>query len=74
MILKQEERHRDKQSTFQRYEFHFTSLQGISSVTYFAVSKTTQHKLPQLKQGPTIYAIGPPVLHVDREDFLIHQV
>ena len=61
MMLKQEERHREKQSTIQRYEFHFTSIQRTSSITYFAVRKTTQHKLPQLKLGPTIYAIGPPV-------------
>ena len=53
--------HRDKQSTLQRYEFHFTLIQRTSSVTYFAVRKTKQHKLPQLKLGPTIYAIGPPV-------------
>ena len=33
----------------------------VSSATYFAVRKTTQHKLPQLKLGPTIYAIRPPV-------------
>ena len=62
MMLKQEERHGEKQSTIQRYEFHFTSIQRTSSITYFAVRKTTQHKLPQLKLGPTIYAIGPPVL------------
>ena len=49
MMLKQEERHREKQSTIQRYEFHFTSIQRTSSITYFAVRKTTQHKLPQLK-------------------------
>ena len=61
MILKQEERHRDKQSTIQRYEVHFTSIQRTSSVTYYAVRKTTQHKLPQSKLGPTIYAIRPPV-------------
>ena len=62
MILKQEDRHRGKQSTIQRYEFHYTSIQRTSSVTYFAVRKTTQHELPQLKPGPTIYAIGPPVI------------
>ena len=62
MMQRQEERHRDKKSTLQRYEFHFTSIQRTSSVTYFAVRKTTQHKLPQLKLGPTIYAIGLPVL------------
>ena len=61
MMLKQEERQRDKQSTIQLYEFHFTSIQRTSSVTYFAVKKTTQHKLPQLKLGPTIHTIGPPV-------------
>ena len=61
MILRQEEKHRDKQPTIQRYEFHFTSIQRTSSVTYFAVRKKTQHKLPQVKLGPTIYAIGPPV-------------
>ena len=49
MMLKQEERHREKQSTIQRYVFHFTSIQRTSSITYFAVRKTTQHKLPQLK-------------------------
>ena len=66
MMLKQEERHREKQSTIQRYEFHFTSIERASRFTYFAVRKTTQLKLPQLKLGPTIYAIGPPVvqLHV----------
>ena len=64
MVLKQEERHRDKQSTIQRYEFHFTSIQRISSITYFAVRKA-KHKLPQSKLGPTIYAIGPPVVHLD---------
>ena len=63
MMLKQEERHREKQSTIQRYEFHFTSIQRTSRFTYFAVRKTTQHKLPQLKLGPTTYAIGPPVAH-----------
>ena len=57
MMLKQEERHREKQSTIKRYEFHFTSIQRTSRFTYFAVRKTTQHKLPQLKLGPTIYAI-----------------
>ena len=62
MMLKQEERPRDKQSTIQWYEFHFTSIQRTSSMNYFAVRKTTQHKLPQLKLGPTIYAIGPPVI------------
>ena len=61
MVQKQEERHRAKQSTLQRYEFHFTSIQRTSSVIYFAVRKTTQHKLPQLKLGPTIDAIGLPV-------------
>ena len=61
MMLKQEERHRENRSTIQRYEFHFTSIQRTSRFTYFAVRKTTQHKLPQLKLGPTIYAIGPPV-------------
>ena len=61
MMQEQEERHRDKQSTLQRYEFHFTSVQRTSRVTYFAVRKTTQHELPQLKLGPTIYAIGLPV-------------
>ena len=60
MILKQEERHRYKQSTIQRYEFHFTSIQRTSSVTYFATRKTRKHKLPQVKLGPAIYAIGPP--------------
>ena len=64
MMQKQEERHRDKQSTLQRYEFHFTSIQRTSSVTYFAVRKKTQHKLPQLKLGPTICAIGLPVAHL----------
>ena len=49
MMLKQEERHREKQSTIQRYEFHFTSIQRTNSITYFAVRKRTQHKLPQLK-------------------------
>ena len=63
MTLKQEERHRDKQSTTRQYEFHFTSIQRKSSVTYFAVRKTTQHKLPQLKLGSPIYAIGPPVVY-----------
>ena len=62
IMVKQEERYRDKQSTLQRCEFHFTSIKRTSSVTYFAVRKTTQHKLPQLKIGPTIYAIGLPVL------------
>ena len=62
MMLKQEERHRDKQSTIQRYEFHFTSIQRTSSLTYFTVRKTTQHKLSQLKLGPTIYAIEPPAV------------
>ena len=33
-----------------------------SSVTYFAVRETAQHKLAQLKLGPTIYAIGTPVV------------
>ena len=65
MMLKQEERHREKRSTIQRYEFHFTSIQRTSRFTYFAVRKTTQLKLPQLKLGPTIYAIGPPVVQVD---------
>ena len=62
MMQKQEERHRDEQSTLQRYESHFTSIQGTSTVTYFAVRNTTQHKLPQLKLDPTIYAIGLPVV------------
>ena len=66
MMLKQEERHRDKRSTIQRYEFHSTSIQRTSGVTYFAVRKTTQHKLPQLKLGPTIYAIGTPVVRVTK--------
>ena len=35
MMQKQEERHRDEQPTLQRYEFHFTSVQRTSSVTYF---------------------------------------
>ena len=61
MVQKQEERHRAKQSTLQRYEFYFTSIQRTSSVTYYAVRKITQHKLPQLKLGPSIYAIGLPV-------------
>ena len=61
MMQKQEERHRDKYSTLQRYELHFTSIQRTSGVTYFAVRKTTQHTLPQLKLGPTIYTIGLPV-------------
>ena len=61
IMQKQEERHRAKQSTLQRYEFHFTSNQRTSSVTCFAVWKTTQNKLPQSKVGPTIYAIGLPV-------------
>ena len=52
---------RDKQSTIERYEFHFISIQRASNITYFAVRKTTQHKLPQIKLGPTIYEIGPPV-------------
>ena len=51
-----------KQATIQRYEFHFTSIQRTSSVTYFAVRKRTQHKWPQLKLGDNIYAIGPPVV------------
>ena len=46
---------------FHRYEIHFTGIQRTSSITYFAVRKTTLHKLPQLKLGPTIYGIGPPV-------------
>ena len=43
MMQRQEERHRDEQSALQRYEFHFTSIQRTSSVTYFAVRKTTQN-------------------------------
>ena len=66
MMLKQEERLRDKQSTIKRYESHFTSIQRTSSIAYFAVRKTTQHKLPQLKLRPTIYAIGPPVVGGER--------
>ena len=62
MMLKQEERPRDKQATIQWHELHFTSIQRTSSNSYFAVRKTTQHKLHQLKLGPTIYAIGPPVI------------
>ena len=62
MMQRQEERHRDKQSTLQRYEFQFTSIQRTSSFTYFSVRKTTQHKLPQLKLGPTMCAIGLPVV------------
>ena len=61
MIQKQEERHGDKQPTLQRYEFQFTLIQRTSSVTNFAARKTAQHKLPHLKLGPTIYAIGLPV-------------
>ena len=57
VMQKQELRHRDKQSTLQRYEFHFALIQRTSSFTYFAVSKTTHHKLHQLKLGPTIYVI-----------------
>ena len=56
------ERHRVKQSTLQRYEFHFTSIQRTRSVTYFAVRKTAQQKLPQLKLDPTMYAIGLPLV------------
>ena len=62
MMQRQEEKHRAKQSTLQRYEFHFTSIQRTNSVSYFAVRKTTQQKLPQFKLGPTIYAIGLPVV------------
>ena len=64
MKKKQKERHRDEQSTLPWYEFHFTSIQRTSSVTYFAARKAAQHKLPQLKLGPTIYAIGLPVQNV----------
>ena len=64
MMQKQEERHRDKQSTLQRYEVHFTAIRRTGSATYFAVRKTTQHKLPLLKLGPTIYATGLPVVHI----------
>ena len=60
---------RDKQSTIQWYEFHFTSIQRTSSISYFAVRKTTQNKFPQLKLGPTIYVIGPPV--ACKADFVI---
>ena len=63
MMLKQDERYRDKQAAIQRYEFHFTSIQRTSSFTYFAVREITQHKWPQLKLGPAIYAIGPPVVY-----------
>ena len=58
IIVRQEERHIDKQSIFQQNEFHFPSIQRTSSVTYFAVRKTTQHELSQLNLGPPIYAIG----------------
>ena len=44
-----------------RISFYVNSKNKLS-VTYFAVRKTTQHKLPQLKLGPTIYAFGPPLV------------
>ena len=43
-------------------EFHVSAVQRTSSVAYFAVRKEAQDKLPQFKPGPTIYAIGLPVI------------
>ena len=61
-MMQQQEKHTEINS----HDMNFILLQFKEQVVlltfYFAARKTTQHKLPQLKLGPTIYAIGLPVV------------